>query len=116
MRILNGIAAIALLGVGSVALADEPVRLDPAALDSVTAGVWSGFALAYTTPATARGASISAFQGASIQTVELLVLTPTGFSGDFQAVGVSQTSVNAIGIGTTSASGGGGVYTGVFAN
>lgn len=116
MRILNGIAAIALLSVGSVALADEPIRLDSASLDSVTAGVWNGFALAFTTPATARGASITAFQGSAIETVEVLVLTPTSFSGDFQAAGLSQTSVRSIGIGTTSASGGGGVYTGVFAN
>ncbi|HRW60951.1 MAG: hypothetical protein H6852_01220 [Geminicoccaceae bacterium] len=115
MRILNGIVGIALLGVGSVALAGEPVRLDAASLDSVTAGLWNGFALAITSPATARGASIKAFQGSLFQTEERLTATPSAFSGDFQALAISQTYVKASGIGTTSASGGGGVYTGVFA-
>ncbi len=117
MRILNGLVGIALLGVGSVALAGEPVRLDAASLDSVTAaGLWSGFAISRTGLATARGASITLYQVSLTQTEGSVLLTPPSSSGDFQALAISQTSVKASGVGITSAAGGGGVLTGVFAN
>lgn len=116
MRMLSGIAAIGLLGVGSMAFAGEPVRLEAAALDSVTAGAWSGFALAFNGPARARGAAISATQLSAVETLEVVVVTPTSFAGDFRAAGIAQTSVRAIGLGTTSASGSSGVYTGVSTN
>ena len=116
MRVLNGLVGIALLGIGGVALAQEPVRLDAASLDSVTAGLWNGFALAFTTPALARGASTTIFQGSQIQTEERLELTPPKFTGTFNASAISLSETRTSGVGTTSATGGGGVYTGVFAN
>lgn len=114
MRILNGLVGIALLGLGSVAAAGEPVKLSNSALDSVTAGVRDGFGLGFTFPAATQGASSVISQTSFVSTTQEVVLTPPDFQATFTINVQSQSISRVSGIGTTSAIGGGGVASGIF--
>ncbi len=114
MRILNGVLGILLLGASGAALADEPVRLDAASMDSVVAGFWNGGGVAFTFGGSTFGQSNNFIElsqaGSKLETKQ----TPTTLQGNFQAYGVAQLQAQSLGIGSTATSGGGGVYTTVF--
>lgn len=114
MRILSGVVGVLLLGAGSIALADEPVRLDAAEMDMVTAGIWNGGGLAFTFGGTAQGNVNNFFELSQAGFVEQTNLTPTTFEADAQAFASAQLRSQSIGVGATSTSGAGGVYTIVF--
>lgn len=114
MRIVNTILGLALLGASSAALAGEPVRLDAAQLDSVSAGVFSGGFVAFTFPSGVGGNSASLTSFAQGQTEATTNLTPPTFDADFQVLAQSVVVAQASGVGATSSFGGGGIYSTVF--
>jgi len=116
MRTINGLLAGLMLSVGGAAMAGEPVQLDAAQLDAVSAGVFSGTALAFTLEPFAIGNSIAFFELSQAATLSQTTLTPGAFQSDFQAVSASTMNIQAAGVGLTTSGGAGGVFTTVFIN
>lgn len=114
MRIISGVAGLALLGMSGAALADEPVRLDGKALDQVTAGLYDTFALSFVGPTLATGGATTTSNLAATQTIEVISIVPPNFAADARSFALVQSSVQSSNVGTSSASNSGGVYTGVF--
>lgn len=116
MRMIKGLVAGLVLGISSAAVASEPLKLDAAQLDSVSAGVFSGIASGFTSDGFGVGNSISFFEFSQAATLSQTELTPGAFQSDFQAAAASTFRIQSAGAGLTSSGGVGGVYTTVFLN
>lgn len=116
MRTIKGLLAGLLLGVAGSAAASEPMQLAPQQLDAVSAGLFNVDADAFTIPSFAVGNSIQFGELAQSATLSQTVLTPGTFGGNFAAVATSQVFLKSAGTGLTGTSGGGGVFTSIFAN
>lgn len=103
-----------MLGVSSVALADEPVRLDAAQLDAVSAGAFSTAAVAFTFPSFGQGNLINSGQLSQIATVSQIAITPIAVQSNAFAQAAAAAQVQATGPGATASGTGGGVFTSVF--
>ena len=114
MRVSSGLFGIVMLGVSGVALADDPVRLDAAELDAVSAGAFSTAAAAFTFPTFGQGNLINAGQLSQTLTISQVAITPTSFQTNATAQAAAIGQVQAIGVGTTASGTGGGVFTTVF--
>lgn len=113
MRFINGLIGLAMIGLGSSALAGEPVKLDAAALDQVSAGLFDSFAIAAVGPTLATGASTTTFNVARFETLQTISLTPPNFSANASAVAMVQSEIRASNVGASSASNSGFVFSGV---
>jgi hypothetical protein len=116
MRTIKGLLAGLLLGIGGTAMASEPVQLDAGQLDSVSAGVFSGTATAFTFEPFGIGNSIAFAELAQVATLSQTTLTPGAFQSNFTALAASNVIVQSAGVGLTATGGGGGVFTTVFPN
>jgi hypothetical protein len=113
MRIIKGLMGLALVGLSASALASEPVHLDAAALDQVSAGLYDTFAIAAIGPTLATGASTRTTNIAQFQTFELITLAPPNFAANAGAFAVVQSQVQSSNVGASSASNSGFVFSGI---
>jgi hypothetical protein len=114
MRIANGLVGLLMLGASGAALADEPLRLDAAQLDAVSAGAYSTFATGFTFPGFGQGNLISFGQLSQTATFSQSTITPTSANLNAGAQAAAAMQVQSVGAGATGAGGGGGVFTSVF--
>ncbi len=109
-NIIGATFAIALLS--GTASAGEPLRLSDTDLDGVTASGFAGFALAFTTGVVATGNVVNSSEVSSASYSDNTVITNTSFTPDIKASSNVNIRTTAIGVGATSASGGGGMIIG----
>lgn len=103
-----------MLAASSAALADEPMQLDAQQLDSVSGGLYSGFAVGTTFGNFALGASITSFELSQAGTVSQTTLTPPTFTTNYLAQAQIAAQVKSSGVGATATATGGGILTTVF--
>lgn len=114
MRILSGIVGLALLSATSVAVADEPVELSNAALDSVVGG-YSLLSVARAGPSfISGGASFTLSDVAQTNSVNFVELSPPNSLFEVSTFAQSQSVARVSGLGSISAGTGGSVFLAVI--
>lgn len=116
MRFLSYLAGGLMLATSGMALAEDPARLDAAAMDSVTAGLWSGGSIAFTANSFALGNSVNFFELSQSRTNSSSSTSGGSTTASFTTAGSAQQQIQSRGVGATAAGGSGGVFSGVFAN
>lgn len=109
MRTFSALCGLAAVGFTTVALAGEPTRLADHELDQVSAGLFSGAAIAFTNDAQTVGASSTLFERSATLTTQTTELDPPSFTANFEGLAISQLQTRSSGVGFTQARGGGGV-------